>query len=65
MDATELVNVKALTQRHPTIPRSWFYSAAEAGRIPSYKVGRYRLFRLSEVEAWIQAQRQGPVVKAS
>ena len=39
---------------------SWWYAAAEAGRVPSYKVGKYRRFRLSEIEAWLAAQRQGP-----
>lgn len=42
------------------MPRSWWYTAAESGRVPSYKAGKYRRFRLSEIEAWLTAQRQEP-----
>ncbi|MGH7342843.1 MAG: helix-turn-helix domain-containing protein [Candidatus Rokuibacteriota bacterium] len=41
-------------------PRSWWYAAAEDHKIPSYRVGKYRRFRVSEIEAWLAAQRQGP-----
>jgi hypothetical protein len=34
-------------------PRSWWYAAAETGRVPSFKVGKYRRFRLSQIEAWL------------
>lgn len=54
-----LVDVKTLEQMYGT-PRSWWYAVAEDGKIPSYKVGKYRRFRVSEVEAWLAAQRQGP-----
>ena len=40
-------------------PRSWWYQAAESGRVPSYRIGKYRKFRVSEIEAWLAAQRQG------
>lgn len=53
-----MVDVKKLEEVFGT-PRSWWYTAAEDGKIPSYKVGKYRRFRLSEVEAWLVAQRQG------
>ena len=55
----KMVDVKTL-EKVSGNPRSWWYAAAESGRVPSYKVGKYRKFRLSEVEAWLQAQRQGP-----
>ena len=32
--------------------------AAETGRVPSYRVGKYRRFRLSEIENWLVTQRQ-------
>ena len=41
------------------VPRSWIYSAAEAGRLPSFKVGKYRRFRCSELTAWLEDQRNG------
>ena len=54
-----LVDVKKLKELYGN-PCSWWYAAAEAGRIPSYRLGKYRRFRISEIEAWMQAQRQGP-----
>jgi excisionase family DNA binding protein len=39
-------------------PASWWYAAGEAGRVPSYKIGRYRRFKLSEIEQWLSQQRQ-------
>ena len=32
---------------------------AEAGKLPAFKVGGRLRFRLSEVEAWLEAQRVG------
>ncbi len=34
------------------------YLWAETGRIPSYKIGNLRRFRLSELEAHLQAHRE-------
>ena len=31
-----------------------------AGRIPSYKLGKYRRFKLDEIERWLAEQKQGP-----
>lgn len=53
-----MVDVKVLEEVYGT-PRSWWYTAAENGKVPSYRVGKYRRFRLSEIEAWLSAQRQG------
>jgi excisionase family DNA binding protein len=33
---------------------------AEAGKIPSFKIGGRLRFRQSEVEAWLEERRQGP-----
>jgi excisionase family DNA binding protein len=54
-----MVNVKKLSELFGP-PTTWFYEKAERGVIPSYRCGKYRLFRISEVAAWIEAQRQGP-----
>jgi excisionase family DNA binding protein len=34
---------------------------AEVGKIPSFKVGGRLRFRPSEVEAWLEERRQGPL----
>jgi len=57
-EGTDLVGVRELSRRFGP-PTSWWYAAAERGEVPSYKVGKYRLFRLREVEEYIEAQRQG------
>lgn len=36
------------------VPTSWVYDKSAAGIIPSVKLGAYRRFRWSEVEAWIE-----------
>jgi excisionase family DNA binding protein len=59
MEPEPLVDVKRLKELYGN-PESWWYQAAETGRVPSYRIGKYRKFRLSEVEAWIKEQRQGP-----
>ncbi len=57
--AEPFVGVRDLHERFGP-PESWWYTKAESGEIPSYKLGKYRRFKLSEVEAWLEAQRQGP-----
>jgi|GEM_PF-1200488 len=39
---------------------SWIYEMVRLGRLPSYRVGRFRRFRVSELEAWLQDRRDGP-----
>jgi excisionase family DNA binding protein len=36
---------------------SWVYEQVRLDRMPSYKVGRRRRFRLSELEAWVRGSR--------
>jgi predicted DNA-binding transcriptional regulator AlpA len=54
-----MVDVKRVSAVYGN-PPSWWYASAEAGKIPSYKVGKYLRFRLSEIEAWLASQRRGP-----
>jgi predicted DNA-binding transcriptional regulator AlpA len=54
-----LVGVKDLEARYGP-PTSWWYTAAEGRKIPSYKIGKYLRFKLGEVEAWIAAQKREP-----
>lgn len=34
---------------------SWLYEQCRFGRVPSYKIGAFRRFRLSELESWARA----------
>jgi excisionase family DNA binding protein len=45
---------------HLGLPKSWVYKQTQARSIPFYKPGHYCLFRLSEVEAWLQQHRIDP-----
>ena len=36
---------------------SWLYEQVRLGRVPSYRVGKFRRFRMSELEAWLQERR--------
>lgn len=47
-EAAEFLNVKV----------SWIYEQVRLNRLPSYKVGAFRRFKLSELDAWARA-RQG------
>ena len=38
---------------------SWTYEQVRVGKLPSYKVGKFRRFRISELEAWMQSRHEG------
>ena len=38
--------------RFLAVPLSWLYDADSKGKVPSRKIGKYRRFKLSELEAW-------------
>jgi len=59
----EFVGVTELERRFG-LPVSWWYAKAEAEQVPSYKIGKYRRFRLSEVSTWLEAKREGPPPEA-
>ena len=40
------------------VPKSFVYEKSVRGEMPSFLVGRYRRYRLSEVLAWLEQQRQ-------
>ena len=42
--------------RFLAVPLSWLYDAASRGKVPSRKIGKYRRFRLSELDAWVNAK---------
>ena len=38
---------------------SWLYEQVRLQRVPSYRVGKFRRFRVSELEAWLRERRDG------
>jgi len=64
--ATALVRVRGMTERlrdadyvaeRLGVPRSWVYSAARRGALPSVRCGRYRRFAERDIERWVEDQR--------
>jgi excisionase family DNA binding protein len=43
-----------------SVPTSWVYAEARAGRIPHITVGRYRRFSSDSIEEWAKGREQGP-----
>jgi excisionase family DNA binding protein len=43
-----------------SIPTSWVYAEARAGRIPHITIGRYRRFSLDSIEEWAKSRERGP-----
>lgn len=54
-----LLTVDDVAERF-SVPKSWVYQNAETGRLPSFKVGRYRRFSAQALEDYLSTQRQGP-----
>jgi excisionase family DNA binding protein len=54
-----LLTAEELAARLSVAP-GWVNKAARAGRIPHVRVGRYRRFRWSDIEAWLEARSTGP-----
>jgi excisionase family DNA binding protein len=40
------------------VEMNWVYRNAKSGLIPSVKIGKYRKFRISEIDAWLDKQRK-------
>lgn len=38
---------------------TWTYEMVRLGKLPSYKVGKFRRFRLSELAAWAENRHEG------
>ena len=41
------------------------YDWAQSGRLPAFKLGATWRFRLSEIDAWLETHRSGPVVQTA
>lgn len=39
---------------------SWLYEQVRLGRVPSYRVGKFRRFRRGELEEWLRGRKDGP-----
>lgn len=48
-----------------TVPESWVREATRAERIPYLKLGRYRRYQATAIDAWLAAQQAGPNPDAS
>ena len=44
--------------RRLNVPVSWVYAHAESKELPSLKIGRYRRFRVVDLDEYLAAQRQ-------
>jgi excisionase family DNA binding protein len=67
MNAEQFVSIQEAA-RFLGVPKSYVYEKVRLGRLPSYKLGGLRRFRLSELAAWMEARREGadrPVQKQS
>ena len=41
------------------VPRSWVYANTESGRLPSFRIGKYRRLKASELLSWIERHHEG------
>ena len=49
-EAAEFLDVKV----------SWVYEQVRLGKLPSYKIGAFRRFKLSELDAWARSRASKP-----
>jgi excisionase family DNA binding protein len=42
--------------RHLAVKVSWLYEAVRLNKVPSYKIGPFRRFKLSELDAWARGE---------
>ena len=54
-----LIGIKEAA-RYLDVKVSWLYEQVRVGRVPSYRVGKFRRFRVSELEVWLLGRRDGP-----
>ena len=43
-----------------SVPKSWVYAEARAGRLPHIRIGRYRRFSPQSIEEWTKNLERGP-----
>jgi excisionase family DNA binding protein len=59
-----LLTAKEVAERL-SLPESWVREATRGGRLPHLQLGRYRRYRWSEIEAWLDGQAHAPTRLAS
>ncbi len=58
MNAEPFVGIEEAS-RFLSVKVSWTYEQVRLGRLPSYRIGKFRRFRLSELETWAKRQTNG------
>ena len=58
MNAEPFVDIEAAAA-FTGLKVSYLYDLVRLGRAPSYKVGKFRRFRLSELEVWVTSHAGG------
>lgn len=53
-----LIGIEAAA-RFLDVKVSWLYEQVRLGRVPSYRVGKFRRFRMGELESWLRARHDG------
>jgi excisionase family DNA binding protein len=43
-----------------SVPESWVRQATREGRLPHVRLGRYRRYQQSQIEAWLKEQSNAP-----
>lgn len=46
------------------VPLSWVREATRDGRLPHLRLGRYRRYHASTIQAWLREQQAGPAPHA-
>lgn len=54
-----LVTATEVVAQLPGITAGWLAAEARAGRAPSVKLGRRRLYDPADIEAWLETRKQG------
>lgn len=54
-----LVTASEVVASLPGITADWLSAEARAGRAPSVKLGRRRLYDPADIEAWLETRKQG------
>ena len=57
--AESLVNIVEAAD-HLSVKVSWLYEMCRLKKVPSYKIGAFRRFKVSELEAWLLERKDGP-----
>lgn len=54
-----LVTAAEVVRSLPGVTAGWLAAEARAGRAPSVKLGRRRLYDPTDIQAWLETRKQG------